>query len=548
MEKTLLSLSLIIASTTLYAESMPSSFYVGQQSDIHNTDYGFTYPEITHSESEAFVNDVLFFYHKDMLDLFGGDKAALLDYVYDSVELNNNSLRRQDIPLRRKVAGLIRIPDSLQMRIEGEGTQKLDDLRGIYERSPYRFDEVYDASYVVGILPYNRDIETAVGRGYVGGRYAYLAPNDTDISRTLAHELGHNDGFTHTKEEYDAQNSNAFNFGPFGIGFICGEFSSIMQSGGGNRNEFFFSSPNVKNSSGDSCGSENEADVARGYKELLNGIYYNSINPMANNKPSREATGTVSLSLVNPVVAEGTEIIAEVTWSGAEIGDAIQLLTRQGTADLNDFRSTLATIYYDPENPVSSIELLTTDDDVFELDEELLVELVNPHGVSLGAQSKQSVILTSDELGNPGVVNFKTSTLTLEEGRSASVTLERTDGSDGRIVLNVTSSTGTAGEDDFTEVDKEIVFENGATTGSFTLSTTNDTENETAENFTLQLSGDSRVVGQADTVTVTIAASDAPSGNNDGDSKVSNRDSGGSIGIMSGLLLLLMAYRRRFSA
>lgn len=549
MKSTILSIGLVLFAGSVSAETLPTETTpkASQQStNSSQADNGFTYPDITHLESEATVNDVVFFYPSEMLDEFDGDAEKLVNYVQTSVEMNNFAFRRQDIPLRRKVAGVVAIPSQLSYDVEGDREKRLYDLRNLYTDSRYNYNYYYDVSYVVAITPHIMEAVNSIGSAEVGGKFSWISPYNTDEpERTLAHELGHNDGFTHTREEYDESNTKGLRFSEYSNGTSCGSYSSIMKDGSGDRSEGFFSSPLVTNAQGVECGHYDEADSARSYIEAVADHIPNQKPPFSNNKPSREATGTASVSLVSSVVDEGQPIVIDVFWSGAELGDSVQVLTRKGTADIKDFRSSLRSVYYDGENDVSRIEIQTRDDSDFELDETMEIALVFPHGVELADNNSQEVIITSDEAGNAGLIEFSSDTLTLAEGDSGSLTLQRNGGSDGEFTVSVTTISGSADSNDFSEIDRKITFAEGETSKSINISARSDNQQESNESFTVRLTGHEQLIGDVDEVTVTIEASDAPAPETpNGGSDVER--SGGSSGPMFLLLLLGMAATRFF--
>ncbi len=550
MKKTLLAASVALLSNFALADTLPPSAIASEQSSGDN---GFTYPSVTHLESDAIVNDIVFFYPSEMTDFFDGDMEEMVKYVNDSIEANNVAFQRQDIPLRRKVAGIVAIPSKLDYDPKGTRGQRIYDLRRLYNDDEFNYNYFYDTSYVSVLTPYYEEIVSSIGSAEVGGKFSWITPFRRDeVERTIAHELGHNDGFTHDKETYDEANGDdkSAYLARYAVGYSCGSFDSIMKSGSGSRDEGFFSSPLATNAQGVECGDANEGDSVRAYKDAVENLIPNQAGTFSNNKPSRAATGTATLSLPSTVINEGEDIVVEVFWAGAELGDSIQVLTRKGTADTTDFKSSLRSVYFDGNETTSRISIDTFDDSEFELDETMTIELIYPHGVSIEGEGAQVVTLTSDEIGNAGVVNFDTSRATVNEGQSVTLTLQRTGGTDGDIATRVVTEVGTANADDFTVTDREVIFLTGETSKTITISTVNDQTEEDAESFTVMLIGSSQIVGTSNEVVVTISASDAPasggsngSGNNTGSN--AGGGGGGSMGIFSGLFLLLLTVARK---
>jgi hypothetical protein len=508
---------------------------------------GFTYPAITHLESEAIVNDVLFFYSPDMLDYFGNDLEELSRFADESVAINNEAFRRQDIALRRKIVGVLPFPEEAGYDDQALGTERLENLLEILGNPNYHYEAVYDPSYVVALNRYYPELVSPIGLAYLGGKASWVSPRrNLDADRTLAHELGHNDGFAHDQENFAGYSDAIKEYlihREYANGMGCGSFVSIMKSGDGDRSEFFFSSPIVTNAESESCGSENVSDSARAYKEAVQDDIPNATGTFANNKPTKAATGTVSLSVLSNEVQEGQPVVVQVDWSGASYGDTVQIITRQGTAGIDEFQSSLLSAVYE-EGKTNELVIETFDDDIFELDENFTLELIYPSGVSVDrGASMQEITLTSDELGNPGVINFTESRVSLNEGDSRTLTLTRTDGTDGDVTVSVNTVAGTADESDYTELDREITFAHGEDTKTISLFVTDDALEEPLETFTVVISGDALVLGDTTTASASISASDAPSNTGGGSG---GSGGGGSMGILSGMALMLLAIRRRF--
>ncbi|MCF4010590.1 Calx-beta domain-containing protein [Rheinheimera sp. UJ63] len=539
---------LTATSCAVLAESFPSDLPPSEQHNIKSQgNNGFTYPEKTHLESDEIFHDVVFFYSNDMLDYFENNVEALTKYVEGAIEINNKAFSRQDIPLRRKIIGIVNIPEPFGYDDNIDGSERLSSLRRLYADSRYRFNFFFDASYVVALNRYYPEKTSSIGLAEVSGKYSWVSPyRGFNADPTLAHELGHNDGFIHDVEHYEGYSSSnrIFLAASYAVGASCGTFDSIMRSSSGNRSEAFISSPLVKNAQSEACGVENTSDAARAYLEALQNKIPQRLLPFANNKPSRAITGTASLSVLNPTVNEGQDIEVEVIFTGAELGDTVQVITRQGSADNSDFVSTLKTVYFDETSSVKKLTFSTKDDEDFEMPEQFIIELVYPNGLALDtASSSQTITMLSDDIGYPGTINFDVASLTLSEGQNSTLTLTRTNGTDGDYTVRVFTEYGTADANDFVAIDQEITFLNGETTKSLNLSINSDISEEPAETFTVRFTGNNLIVGSMNTVAVTVLASSAPPAPPKPAS--SNESSGGSFNLTALLLLLVAAIRQR---
>lgn len=512
MKPIILSILLIFISSQVMAHTLPPepkpSTMVMQQSLNANSDTsGFTYPSTTHLESEAIIHDVVFFYPPEMLEVFGGDHEKMVDYVLMAVDANNHAFRRQDIALRRNIAGIVAMPSKPNFNVRGGSEHRMADLRRLYNDSRHNFRFFYDTSYVVALTPHIPDAVNSIGAGEVGGKFSWVSPFYLDqVERTLAHELGHNDGFSHHIDEYNglspAQKNNRLS--AYSTGHHCGSYSSIMRSGVGNRSEGFFSSPLVKNAQGTECGVEEEADSARAYREAVAYHIPNQAHPFRNNKPARQASGTVSISVISTIVNEGEPIIIDINWAGAEVGDSVQVLTRKGSADISDFQSTLESVYYDGESAFSQVQIATFEDGKFELDETMSVELIFPHGVNIDGTSKQTITIVSNDDGQSGLVDFSTDALTLNQGQSSNLTLQRTGGADGELTVSVSTHEDTATESNFFPIDREITFADGETSKVISVRARSNPNQVGSKTFFVRVSGQDQIIGTTSEVLVTI--------------------------------------------
>jgi len=129
-----------------------------------------------------------------------------------------------------------------------------------------------------------------------------------------------------------------------------------------------------------------------------------------------------------------------------------------------------------------------------------------------------------------GQVSFDTSSYTVNEGDgTATITVNRTGGSDGRITVNYATSDGTAtAGSDYIATSGTLTFNDGETTKTFTVAITDDTDVESNETINLTLSsagpasintylidhqGDANgLLGTTTTATLTIFDNDEPPG------------------------------------
>ena len=91
----------------------------------------------------------------------------------------------------------------------------------------------------------------------------------------------------------------------------------------------------------------------------------------------------------------------------------------------------------------------------------------------------------------PGVVGLSATTYTVDEGAgTVTITVQRTDGSEGTVTVDYATANGTAtAPADYTAASGTLTFRPGVTTQSFTIPIVEDTIAEAAETFTVTLTG-----------------------------------------------------------
>jgi len=349
---------------------------------------GFTYPDVTHTEQDTITHGVLFFYSDDMLSFFDNDPEKLLAYAQRNIDLNNDIFKRQNIILRREIAGVVKLPDSL-----GKDEANLEEAEAKFasfiESNKASIDKNYKASYFVLL---NRKYDSnELGRAKLGGSTSVITPRSIDeTSVTLTHELGHNDGLHHDINEIPIITS--------AVGIECEGKPSIMSAVLSNANEFFFSSRKVFATNGTQCGSD-QSDAANAYTKVAPVYLKYKTVPFLNNQPVKDKSGEVGITIASSVIYEGEDINIEVVWSGAAIGDTVQLVTKADTALANiDYTPELFTITYNGTDS-TTVTVKTIDDDKFENDKTMSLVLVNNNGINIDDNLATSIItIQSDDL------------------------------------------------------------------------------------------------------------------------------------------------------
>lgn len=488
------------------------------------------------------ITDIVFYYTPDALAFYSGDLEKLHTFIKYEVINNNSAFDGGSIPISRRIAAILPATDlpnsSDWANLELTNFDVLATiLRGVKDSLNEDPDKVtpYKAShYVVVTGKRNTTVnDGSVGLAQIGGSIAVIVATP-EAGHLLAHELGHNDGLMHNVSETPLLT-------PYAIGAMCGDKGTIMSA---SAELGLFSNPELEND-GEACGEAGVADVAASYKESMSTLFANRTHPFSFNKTIRERTGTATLSLPSANVTEGEDLTVEVHWDNAPDNASIELYTQSvdSGASLDDYTQTLVRVHYTGE-AITRVTIATIDDEAYELDELVSVGIRYGSGVSTQADV-ESVTISSDDAGQPGAFDFSAKTLTIAEGSSKEITINRTDGSDGDISIRVYTESGTAANTDFTAIDQTIVFLDGETSKTITIETVNDTSNEGNEAFTLNIEADASLLGNDTTATVTIDDSaDVPAVVTPPTTEKSSSGGSSSIFVLLSLMGILIARRK----
>ncbi|MFT6737370.1 MAG: hypothetical protein ACJA0G_001509 [Kangiellaceae bacterium] len=570
-----------ICALVLVTNSFANSLFIPEQRTSNSmqssvTAKGFIYPVPTLNESDFIETGVLFVYNDHILDYFNGDSEKLLDYVNANIEHNNQAFVNSNIPLKRVVSGLIRVESDDLWSSQDSYTERLHALaRWQRTQTGKQIKQQRQNSYLVSLagLQISTDVTAMLGQAFVGDDVSWISPFNTDadlwIERTLSHELSHNDGFKHATDDYIDGEAYVARYDA--AGYKCGSHGSIMHVSG-LRTEPFFSDADIQREEQDdviNCGAVGEANAAQVYRDLLTTTFANSESTFKNIQPTRLKTGVVSIHENVSVAMEGYNIEFDIVFEGADAGDSVNFVARQGTAGLEDFISTIGSVTHDGINNVYTISMPTLTDNLDEALEHFSYELVYPNGVSIDSANASIQASIFDKNDNVGYVEFSTTNISVVEGDTALITINRFGGNEGLITYHVETFANSATHSDFEPISQALTFNNGETSKILLIKTMADSNIEQDENFTVKIiqtlhplyAANADVIRNEVKVTinnpveanspVTISNSPAVSASNSATTST-NADSGqaggGSINILWTLMLLsvvIIRYKRK---
>jgi len=191
---------------------------------------------------------------------------------------------------------------------------------------------------------------------------------------------------------------------------------------------------------------------------------------------------------------------------------SVKYATSDGTAASSDYAATSGTLNWangDTTDKTFTVNL--TDDSEVENDETFIVSLSNPSaGAQLGEPNTAVVTITDNDFS---MLQFSAADYNVNEGDgSATITVTRSEMSQGAVSVNYATSDGTAASSDYTATSSTLNWANGDTTDkTFTVNLTDDSEQENDETFIVSLSNPSAgaQLGEPNTAVVTITDNDS---------------------------------------
>ena len=226
--------------------------------------------------------------------------------------------------------------------------------------------------------------------------------------------------------------------------------------------------------------------------------------------------GTLALSVTSVSVNEpaGTVSLTVTRTGGSDGAVSVAYATAIGSAGAADFTATAGTLTWSNGDAANkTIVVPIADDTLFEPDEIFTVTLSGATGgATLGAAVATVTIVSEDppQRGTLAVANA--SVQVGEAAGTATITVNRTGGSDGAVGVSYATAVGTADAGDFTASSGTLSWADGdAAPKSFTVPITNDAIYEPDETFTATLSNATggATLGAA-TTTVTVQNDDSP--------------------------------------
>ncbi len=296
---------------------------------------------------------------------------------------------------------------------------------------------------------------------------------------TFAHELGHNMGCAHDRQNSASQGAYDYSYGHRFVGTDSQTYRTVMAYSPGTRIAYF-SNPNVTyqgTATGVAAGATNSANNAA---SISNTVPYVSA--------FRAPVVVFSFTATSNTVAESTNTVSiDVRRSGptnASVNVDYDMV--EGTAsDGLDFNSVNGTLTFAAGETNKTISLVLLDDATRENVETLTVRLANP-GTGTLLTSNLTVYLTDNDAS---YVQFASTGFSVtEDTNNVSLEVQRTGVTNTAVTVGyyTVNSTATAGSD-YVATNGLLSFAAGETSRTFSVTVLNDAAAENSEAFFVRL-------------------------------------------------------------
>ena len=319
---------------------------------------------------------------------------------------------------------------------------------------------------------------------------------------TFAHELGHNMGCAHDRQNSSSQGAYPYSYGHRFVGSDSVTYRTVMAYAPGTRIPYF-SNPNVSylgTPTGVAIGATNAADNA---------------SSISNTAPT-VAAFRAPVTIISFTVSSNTftEFNGDVTIdvrrsSVTNVSVNVDYTMVDGTAlDGLDYFSLNGTLTFDPGETNKLIALTLLDDDLRENAETLTIQLSNPTVGTLFI-SNQVVYIDDDDFSS---VRFASSAVSVSENTNVvSIDVIRLGVTNTEVSVNyfTTNSTALAGSD-YVATNGLLLFEAGETSKTVSVTVLNDAIAENNEAFSVRLRTPTNTVAAGVTnFTITILTNDS---------------------------------------
>jgi hypothetical protein len=462
-------------------------------------------------EEDTFV-DVMFFFQNGYVDVLGQQVAHTR--ITEWVDTINSVAVEQNMGFQLRITNALIAPsigDELLLEDETDENDEIVTLgastlffNAVFNPNansgtPFPEFDIYNA-YGADIAIYVRDFRESDDIGNVLGRASFGGPVNMIFDRfngtpsgaerifdaVFTHEIGHNLGAGHEVDiddnpptaEVDAHAAT------------CGGNNTIMFSALGNSTLTSYSDPELMNNN-EFCGEEG---LENNRRVIIENAMMTSLRGTA-----AVSVGQFSFSAAefNATEQDGTAVIT-VTRDG-DISDSaeVEVALFDGTAiQGGDFINGIARATFEAGESITTVDFDLIEDSLDEGQEQANLILRYPLRGELGTQASANLNIADGVAGNIGTVNVA-NVATVTEGQNIVLSMERVNGSDGELVVNIQTDDQSAftGQD-YRAFNESVVFAAGQTNQTINIETIDDALSEITESFAISVTSEqTQVVG-----------------------------------------------------
>ena len=341
---------------------------------------------------------------------------------------------------------------------------------------------------------------TSVSTNFSSYAFSVIRRTYATGNHTFAHELGHNMGCIHDRQNSSSQGAYDYSYGYRFVGNDNVTYRTVMAYSPGTRIPYF-SNPNVN------------------YQGVATGVAAGATNS-ANNAASISNTVPTVSAFRTPIVVFSftastnavTESTNTVTYDVRRSGPTNSSVTvnyamSAGTADNLDYTSGSGTLSFGAGETNKTISLVLLEDDAKESVETLSINLSSPSVGTLFTSNLTVYISDNDS----SYVTFASAAFSVYEStNNVSLELQRTGVTNTAVTVNffTTNSTALSGSD-YVSTNGLVSFAAGETSKTFTVTVLNDVVAENSEAFLVRLrTPTNTALGTLTNFTLTILTND----------------------------------------
>ncbi len=266
---------------------------------------------------------------------------------------------------------------------------------------------------------------------------------------------------------------------------------------------------------------DTDVENSEDFKMTLNGIAGESIlgsqKTLTVTISDNDGHSTMNFASETAMAEEGQDVTLTVVRTGSTAGtDTVSYETITGTTSELDHAIQSGTLTFIPGETVQTITISSTDDNEVETDETFTVSLTQPTGNAVLGSMVDTVVTLYDN--DVPTVEFDLSTLSVNEGDTATVVLTLSEPYEKDITIYYDLTHGTAGSSDVATLSGSVTFEAGQTEKTISIPTIEDSVVELNEVFAVEITANIEgYIGERSVITITIRNDDVRPDRRDND-------------------------------